>query len=287
MCVTLWGSNFVFASILVQEFSPILLSAIRLSLTSAVLVFVAMMNKKLIPLTWRDLKWLIPLAIIGKLVNQTTFFSGLQTTDATTAALILSLTPITTSVFAAVFLREGFTGRMITGSIIAVIGVFFVVNKGNSVAFSVGVLFMFMAMLSFSISMIIIRKLSQRMDPMTITVYAAVIGSILLVPSALYMETDSYMSPHIWAWALLLGTGIVMQGVCAIIWNRQIQHVGPGKASMFLNFQPFVAMIVGFLLLGTTVGAAQLVGSFLIICGVILATTQRKSKPAPVLEKEA
>jgi drug/metabolite transporter (DMT)-like permease len=75
-----------------------------------------------------------------------------------------------------------------------------------------------------------------------------------------------------------------MQGVCGIVWNQQLQIVGTGKAAIFLNLQPFVAMLVGFLLLGSQVTAIQVGGSLLIVAGVIVATvhSQKKAKEKKV-----
>jgi drug/metabolite transporter (DMT)-like permease len=168
---------------------------------------------------------------------------------------------------------------MFGGSVVAIIGVFFVVGKGQSdFALSSGVLFIFLAMLTFAVSIILVRKLTERLDSFITTVYMTVTGSVLLVPSALTFESPLHFSPNLWAWALMLGTAIVMQGMCALIWNHQLQFVGAGKASIFLNLQPFVAMIVGFLLLGTTVTVSQIAGSVFIVFGVIVATTHAKAK---------
>ena len=76
LCVTLWGSNFVFGSILVQEFPPMLLAAMRLCFTSAFLFLYAYLTKKFIKLTREDWKLLFPLALIGTLANQMTYFTG-------------------------------------------------------------------------------------------------------------------------------------------------------------------------------------------------------------------
>lgn len=274
VCVSLWGSNFVFGSILVGEFPPLLLAAFRLLFTSTFLLGYAYFTKRIVKITKKEVKLLLLLGLIGTLCNQSAFFSGLKTIDATTAALILSLTPITTSLLAAIFLKESLTRKMVSGSIVAFIGVFFVLGKNNGFHFSRGVLFIFLAMLTFSISIIIVRKLTEVLDPFITTVYSTLAGCLMLIPVAFFSEPLHELSHQLWAWALLMVTAIVMQGFCALIWNGQLKRVGAGKASIFLNLQPFVAMIVGFFLLGTVVSGSQMFGSLLIIGGVALATFQ-------------
>lgn len=274
LCVSLWGSNFVFGSILVREFPPLLLAAFRLIFTSTFLLGYAYITDRFVKITKGELKLLLLLGLIGTLLNQVAFFNGLKTTDATTAALILSLTPITTSFLASIFLGETVTKRMFFGSLVAIVGVFFVIGKGSGFQLSTGVFFILIAMLTFSCSIIIVRRLTERLDSFTITVYATATGSAMLIPVAFLSEPLTGGSDHLWAWALLIASAIVMQGICALIWNGQLGKVGAGKASIFLNLQPFAAMVAGFLLLGTEVTLSQLLGSVLIIGGVVMATMQ-------------
>ncbi|NOU92667.1 EamA family transporter [Paenibacillus sp. LMG 31456] len=277
-CVCCWGSNFVFGSILVNEFPPILLSAMRLSATSLFLIGYGWYFKKMGQLTRRDFLLLVPLGFVGTLINQASFFTGLETIDATTASLVLSLAPITVAVLAAVFLKETITRKMVIGSLIAMVGIFFVVGKSGGIKPSIGMLYILLAMVSFAISIIIMRKLTERIDPLTATVYSTVIGSSMVIPVALIKEPITHVSSHPWAWVLLFVTAILMQGLCGLIWNVQLKRIGAGKASVFLNLQPFVAMVVGFLLLGTPVTMVQIVGSLLIVGGVVLATGFKKEK---------
>lgn len=133
---------------------------------------------------------------------------------------------------------------------------------------------MFICMLAFSGSILLMKKLTERMDTLVATVYSTVLGFISLYPVAVWSEAFVLVKPHFWWWVLLIGSALLIQGLCAVIWNAQIRKVGAAKASLFLNFQPFVAMVLGFIALGNPITLTQVAGSFLIICGVILATFQ-------------
>jgi len=291
-CVTLWGSNFVFGSILVKEFPPLFLADVRLLFTSMFLLGYAWLTKKFVKIKPRELGLLVLLGLVGTLANQTAYFNGLLTTDATTASLILSMAPIVTAVLASLFLKEQFTLRMKIGSGLALVGTFFVVGIGAGLSISKGVLLIAIAMVTFSSSMIIIRKLTQTMPAFISTVYSTTMGTLFLTPAALLtVDPTAKISHEGWAWLLLILTAILMQGVCGIVWNQQLQIVGTGKAAIFLNLQPFVAMLVGFLLLGSQVTSVQVGGSLLIVAGVVVASIRSKraaqSPKSPVLAKGA
>lgn len=277
-CVTLWGSNFVFGSILVKHFPPLFLADVRLLFTSCFLLGYAWLTKKFVKIRRREWGLLIMLGLIGTLANQTAYFNGLLTTDATTASLILSLAPIVTAVLASIFLKEKFTARMQVGSALALIGTFLVVGIGAGLSISKGVLLIVISMITFSSSMIITRKLTESMPAFISTVYSTVAGTLCLTPAALLtFDSSARISNEAWAWLLLIVSAIVMQGVCGIVWNQQLQVVGTGRAAIFLNLQPFVAMLVGFLLLGSRVNAIQVAGSLLIVAGVVVATIRSRN----------
>ncbi|CAH0119696.1 hypothetical protein PAE9249_02202 [Paenibacillus sp. CECT 9249] len=275
-CATLCGSNFVLGSLLLQAFPALYLSAYRLMVSSAFLLVYLVATRGMTKITLRDSVYLVPFVLIGMLLHQVSFFTGLRTTDATTASLILSLAPIFTALFARLFLKEPLTKRMAAGSIVSLAGVFFVVGPGGSMgtAITEGVWIMFICMLAFSGSVILMKKLTERMDAFVATVYTTLLGCISVYPVAVWSEPHVQVSPHFWWWVLLVGSALLIQGLCAVIWNAQIRKVGAAKASLFLNLQPFVAMILGYITLGTPISLTQVAGSVLIISGVVLATVQ-------------
>jgi drug/metabolite transporter (DMT)-like permease len=88
-------------------------------------------------------------------------------------------------------------------------------------------------------------------------------------------ESPLKMSRDYGHWILLIITAIIMHGVCTLIWNSQIQKVGASKASLFMNLEPFIAMIVGFIVLKNKITLPQIFGSILIITGVVIATQMK------------
>ena len=274
-CVTVWGSNIVVGAVLVREFPPLLLAACRLLFTTSCYFLFALTTGRLVRLARKEWGYLLFLGAINILINQMSFFIGIQYADTTTAALILALSPITVGIFASLFLKEPFTLRMAVGSAAALAGVFFVVGKGEAISVSAGDLWMIAAMLSSSVSMIVTRKWVEFRDPFVVTSYTTATGTVLLIPTAVMLEPVSgLLDSPLWAWALLFGSALVMQVIANVIWNREMRTVGAGKASLFLNMQPFVAMVLGYLVLGTTVTAIQAVGATLIVGGVLIATTK-------------
>ena len=277
-CVMVWGSNFVFGKILVQDFSPSLLTMLRLLFIVLFLIGLSSYKKHFKRVNKSDLLAVFFLGVIGVFINQWSFFVGLQTADPTTSALILATTPILTGFLAAIFLKEKLTIRMLMGSIVAIIGIYFVVTKGNLSTLHIdkGLLWIVITMITFAIMIIMTRLLSQRIDPLTITLYSNIVGFIVSIPFAFLLDNPLRISSNMSDWAFLIGTAVVVHGIANFIWNNNIRHVDASKASILSNLEPFVAMIMGLILLYKPITGAEILGSLFIVGGVVLSTYQRK-----------
>ncbi|PID22407.1 EamA family transporter [Sporosarcina sp. P3] len=278
LCVMVWGSNFVFGKMLVQDFSPALLTSLRLLFIVLFLIGLSSYRLQVKRLNKYDVLAVIFLGVFGVFINQWSFFAGLETADPTTSALILATAPILTGVLAGVFLKEKLTIRMLLGSIVAIIGIYFVVAKGNvsSLHIDKGLWWIVVTMITFAMLIIVTRLLSNRVDPLAITLYSNVVGLVVSVPFIFLLDTPIRMSVKISDWSFLIITAVVVHGIAMLIWNNNIRYVDASKASILSNLEPFVAMIMGLVLLYKPITGAEIVGSLFIVGGVVLSTYQRK-----------
>ncbi|WP_438348172.1 DMT family transporter [Paenibacillus sp. FA6] len=207
-CVVVWGSNFVFGKMLVQDFSPGLLTSLRLLFIVVFLIGLTSYKKSFKRVNKSDVLSILFLGVTGVFINQWSFFKGLQTADPTTSAIILAMTPILTGLLAALFLKEKLMIRMLLGSIVAIIGIYCVVVKGgsSSLHFDKGLMWIVVTMITFAIMIIMTRVLSQRIDPFTITLYSNLVGFIVSIPFAFTLDKPLRMSSNMTDWALLIGT---------------------------------------------------------------------------------
>ena len=277
-CVIVWGSNFVFGKILVQDFSPALITTLRLLFIVLFLIGLSFYRGHFKRLNKSDVLAVFFLGVIGVFINQWSFFEGLQTADPTTSALILATTPILTGVLASIFLKEKLTIRMLVGSIVAIIGIYFVVANGDlsSLHIDRGLYWIVITMVTFAIMIIMTRILSNRIDPLSITLYSNIVGLIVSIPFVFILDTPIIISSKVSDWSLLIVTAVVVHGIATLIWNSNIRYVDASKASILSNLEPFVAMIMGLILLYKPITGAEMLGSLFIVGGVVLSTYQRK-----------
>jgi drug/metabolite transporter (DMT)-like permease len=76
---------------------------------------------------------------------------------------------------------------------------------------------------------------------------------------------------HAWTWAVFAVATLGPLVITNLLWFRALDEVGPSHATLFNNFQPFVAVLFAVVLLGETLSGVQIAGGALIAVGVVLA----------------
>jgi drug/metabolite transporter (DMT)-like permease len=69
-----------------------------------------------------------------------------------------------------------------------------------------------------------------------------------------------------------------------LLWFTAIDRVGPSRASLFANLQPFLAAIIALLLLSEKITTIQIVGGLAIGGGIVLSSRRRAPAPEPPAE---
>jgi drug/metabolite transporter (DMT)-like permease len=279
----LWGCNYVASAYLLRDFSPIFLSFSRLLVTSLFLISVAFIRGGLKRPSMQEWILLCFAGIFGTLLNQLFYFKGLMHSTAGNAALIIALSPIATTFLARIFLKENITWYKLIGATVALSGVgFIVLYGGKTIGISKGDVFILLAMLTLSISLLFIRKVTVSMSSFDVTIYATVLGTIFMTPAAVieFAQGDLLASTHSLSWIILICVAVFGQGLAGFWWNQGISVVGASTSSMFMNIPPFVAILVAFLVLGDPIQIVQIAGGILILIGV--AVSNKKLTPKTI-----
>jgi drug/metabolite transporter (DMT)-like permease len=275
----LWGCNYPVSAYLLEGFSPVFLSTVRICFTSLFLIVVAKIHKGMRLPSKQEWKLLVGVGIFGTLINQTFYFTGLNHTTPAKASLIIALAPIATILLERLVYKEKLTVKKTSGAAISLAGVFSIIGVADgTMGISFGDLNILVAMLCLSISLLYIRKLSKTMNSFVITVYATVFGSILMIPAAGVegIVAGTRVSDSVLMWILLISAGIIAQGIAGFWWNKGVADVGAGTASMFMNIQPFTAILASHFILGDPILLNQILGGLLVLAGVYIANLPSK-----------
>ena len=270
----LWGSSFVAMKYAFGYFSPMIVIFGRMAVaTLCFLPFVPAFRR--LPLTRRHI---LPLAVMGFCEPCLYFLfeaAALQRTTASQAAMITTMLPLLVAVASGLFLGERITSRTVAGFIIAAVGALWLSLAGNISEQApnplLGNLLEFLAMVSATGYIILMKYLSRTLPALFLTAMQAFIGTLffgplLLLPSVQFPEILPL--PAILS-VLYLGTFVTVGAYG--LYNFGVSRVPANQAAAFINLIPALTLIFGFILLGERLSGLQLLACLVVFGGVFLS----------------
>ncbi len=209
---------------------------------------------------------------------------GTKYAGASTASLLNSMNPVTMALFGALILGEKLTVRKVIGLVLSIAGVFAVLGGGFQGAGMAGVLLSLFSVLFWSYISVMTRKITQEYEPLLISRLACGVAAVCYLPVAIG-EAVITKAPVLTVFTsdlsctlALLYMGIVCTGVAYTLWNKSLSLLDAGVCSAFYPVQPAVSTLLGILLLGESVTTGFVIGSVLIVCGVLISLVHGKKE---------
>jgi len=279
--VTLWALNFTVTKYVISHgFEPVAYGVLRFG--SAALLFGAFTwwRERSFALRRSDLLVLTGAALVGIFLNQLSFVYAIKLTTATTVALLFGTLPVMTGIFARLLGIERLNSRFWIAAVLAFGGAALVaLGSGTGVSGQLwGDLLGFAASATWAWYTVAVSPLLHRYSTLRVSTVAFTIGTIplLFVGLPQLARQDYDLPPTIW---LLLAFAVVGPLVIAnLLWFGGISRVGPSRAAVFANAQPFLAAVFSLLILSEPLGRLQVVGGFLIACAILISRIPTRAR---------
>jgi len=282
-----WGGTFVAGKWAVGEAPPFTVALLRFS-TAAAALFALMAWKArraaphgTAPASPVRKPWaaLFALGLTGVFLYNFFFLKGLSLTTAANGSLIVSLNPLLTAVLSSALLGERVRPVQWGGLVLALAGVGMVVTNGAFDAeglrrLNPGDLLLLGAPLMWALYTVLGRKVLAVMPPLTATAYAALFGTLLLLPAAA-MEgplTRTVFRLTAWGWLSVLQLALLGTVIGFVWWYDGVAELGASRAAVFVYLVPLFGVLLASLVLSEPVGPARIAGGVLIVLGVCLGT---------------
>jgi len=272
-----WGLNVIATKIIVTTFMPETITALRV-FTAGICVFIILSFLKKVRLPSKKEFRYIFFACFFNVVCHHFFLSlGLLKTSATNGGLILGLGPLLTTIVAFFLLGTRITLIRLLGITMGFMGVTFIVIFGNDGISSVssGDIYVFLAIFSQALSFSLIKKCSDTLDPRLMTGYMLVIGSVILFIISCFTEPNGLKEishGSVSVWMIFFASAIMATAVGHMIYNNAIGKVGVAESAIFINFNPFFALIGAVIFLDEQITASQIFGFIFILVGVLFGS---------------
>lgn len=272
-----WGFNVIATKILVTSFMPVTMTSIRI-FTAGVSVFIILYFFKQVRLfTKQELPYILIGALLNVVGHHYFLSVGLTKTSASNGGLILGIGPLATTILAVIFLGNKITFSKTLGLILGLSGISFIVLEGDSglSGISIGDFFIFLSIALQAGSFILIKKVSETIDPRLLTGYMLVVGSMILFVISLFVEPtglEHMKNGSVGLWSLFFASAIIATAIGHMVYNYAIGQVGAAETSIFINLNPFFALVGSVVFLNEKIVYNQILGFILILLGVLLGS---------------
>ena len=285
--VTLWALNFTVTKYVISHgFQPIAYGCLRFGAAALVFCALAYARERSLSIQRRDLVTLAVAALVGIFLNQLSFVYAIKLTTATTVALLFGTLPVMTGIFAFLLGIERLGSRFWFAAALAFGGAALVaLGSGGGVSGQLwGDLLGFAAAATWAWYTVAVSPLLKRYSTVRLSAVGFTIGAVpLFIAGAPQLPSQNYdLGITIW---LLYAFAIVGPLVLAnLLWFGGISRVGPSRASVFANLQPFLAAIFSLLILNEPITRLQVAGGLAIAGAILLSRRPQAVRAAAAIE---
>lgn len=287
-----WGSTFLAIRVGVREVPPFFLAGLRF-LIAGFALYVWLRLKGTPSPTRREWTSATVLAVLIFVLDYGLLFWAEQKVPSGIAAVMMATIPAFMALADILILKsQRLTGKLALGLLGGIAGVAVLVshstNFGDAPIDPIGAMALMIASISWSIASALTRKLPlPTAKAMSSGAQMLAGGVLLMVTAGAVGEFRGFhlqaVSAKAWlSLAYLVVPGSIV-GFTAYVWL--LHHESPTKVGTYAYVNPIVAVIVGYLLGGESIGPRTIVGTLLVLASILVITITPKKESTPVISE--
>ena len=277
-----WGSSYLFIKIGVQTLQPFTLIALRLFFGVLVLSVALRLSRAPIPRDRSTYGKLVIMAVFNIVIPFSLITWGEQYIDSSLATILQATTPLVTIVIASLVLAdEAITVDRLVGLIVGFAGVIVLLSHGLSGGrgeSSLGELAILGASVSYAAGNVFVRVRMRGHHPTVPAFFQVGIALVIITVLMLVFESPVQLPTTGQAWFAVVWLGVFGSSLAYLIYFRLIHRLGPTRLSLITYVMPIVGIVLGVAVLSETIDARTLIGTAIILGGVGLVNSGRRSR---------
>lgn len=274
-----WGASYLLSDRALQVFSPAFLVTLRISIAAIVLGIIGLTTGKIQKVKLKDFKFFVLAAFVEPFVYFLCEAKALNSgVSPTITSVMISLIPLLTPVFAYIVLREKVTWTNLLGIIVSIIGVLMIIlDKDGEMSVSmVGFVLLFIAILASISYTLVLRKIPEHYNTLTIVFYNFCISLCFFIPTSLITEWDKISSLQwnqdtINAFYAIIALALSASCVAFLFFSFGVRIIGPNRANVFNNIPPGVTAILSIFILNEMMPLLKWIGLVIVIIGMFIS----------------
>ena len=273
--VAVWGTTFVNTKVLYNSgLTPSERFFLRFLIAYVAIWFIS--PRKLFADSWRDEGLMLLLGITGGSLFFVAENSAVGLTYVNNVSFITSTSPLITVILGIVFVKSiKATWTLITGSLIALLGVGIVIFNGSFILHlnPWGDLLALLTAVCWAVYSLLMKAVSSKYSAVFITRKIFFYGLVTVLPMFLidpWTATFSMlMTPKVVLNLLFLG--LIASFLCFALWTVVIARLGVMTASNYQYLNPITTVVASAIFLSEPMTAIAYMGSALILIGVAVS----------------
>lgn len=277
LTIIVWGTTFIATKLLLDYFSATEIMTLRFFISYVGLLIICIVNRQFtFRHNWKDEFGILMLSLSGVTIYYLLENSALSYTQASNVSILVAFAPIFTAVLAHFFTKdEKLRKSIFIGFFIAIIGVILVVFNGafvlklNPLGDGLAILSAFF----WAIYSILLKKYIHKYDNFALTrkimFYGLVSSYIMMIFTDKELLPPFIINTEIIVCLLFLG--ILGSAICYVTWNSSIKILGIVKTNNYIYLNPFITMVAAYFILREHITLTGMIGSVLIVGGVVLS----------------
>jgi len=275
----LFSLNYIISKIALGAFNAFTFAYLRV-LGAAIVLNLLLHDRNAPPLSRDDRRRIVLYALLGVVVNQTMFLTGLSLTSAHVAAILITTIPLFALAAAIGLGQERATVARFGGILLAALGALAVVG-GERISGAmkplIGDLLIVINSLSYAIYLVISKPMMSRLSPRRVIARMFAAGAVMMLPIAavpMMRQRWSAIPPRAWIALALVIAGPTIAAYVINAWT--LRHTDASLVATYTYLQPVITVVLAAIFLGEQIRPIALVAAVMIFAGVRIA-----GRPAP------
>lgn len=234
----------------------------------------------------RDIVPALLLGLFGIVGYHYFFFLSLRYTEVANTAIINALSPVLTSVAAAIVIKERLSRGNYAGVLVAFLGVLILLSRGDidtilAFRFNKGDLLMLLSVGCWVVYALLIRTMLDRYSGFTLTFYATLFGVLML----LFLAPQEAPLGEIQKISRASLLSVIYMGICGsglgyLLYNLSIREIGPTRTSSFVySVIPLIVAVLALLFFQQPITLIMIASMVLILVGLQMMLAVKRHSP--------
>ncbi|MDP8210846.1 MAG: DMT family transporter [Candidatus Stygibacter australis] len=269
-----WSSSFIAMKFIFIYMGPFTMTFLRLLIACIIMPALYYLSPQRDVIKPKHIPQFMLLALFEPFIYFIGESCGMQYVSASFGAVIISLIPLITLIFAWFIIKEPVTRWGIIGAVISFLGVVVIVLETNELGATLkGMALLFVAVFGAVGYGIKLRQIAVEYEPVTIVTVQTFFGMLYFLPVFLLVEGKQFFSdiPPLTAFYPVLGLAIFCTCGSFLLFTYALRKIGLNNANIFCNMIPVFTAILAFIILHEMISLRKLSGIIIVVAGLFIS----------------